>query len=101
MPSIEPYISPDQEHGGKEVSGGFVVAGGDSTELLEFCEEILDQVARLIHVFVIVARVFSVGFWRDDDLFSGLFERLYDSFIGVECFIGQDGRCGYVRQKSV
>ena len=34
--------------GSQEISSGFVVACGDGTELLEFAEEIFDQVARLI-----------------------------------------------------
>ena len=101
MPSIEPYISPHHEHCGQEVSGGFIVACGDGPELLEFSEEVLDQVTRLVHVFVIGARIFSVGFWRNDDLFSGPFERLYDSLVGVEGFIGKNGLGCDVRQKSV
>ena len=47
---------------GEEVSREFVEAGGDGAELLEFGEEVLDQMARLVQVFIIVARVFSVGF---------------------------------------
>ena len=35
---------------------GFVVAGGDGTELLELAEEVLDQVARFIELSVKVAR---------------------------------------------
>jgi hypothetical protein len=32
-------------HGGEEVSSGFIVAGGDGTELLELGEEVLDEMA--------------------------------------------------------
>ena len=35
---------------GQEISGGFVVAGGDGAELLEFGEEIFDQVSRFVEV---------------------------------------------------
>jgi hypothetical protein len=35
---------------GAEVSGGFVVMGCDGAELLEFCEEVLDQVSCFIEV---------------------------------------------------
>ena len=41
--------------GGEEISGGFVVAGGDGSELLEFAEEVFDQVARFVEFFVEVA----------------------------------------------
>ena len=34
--------------GGEEISCGFVIARGDSPELFEFAEEILDQVACLV-----------------------------------------------------
>ena len=42
--------------GGEEVARGLVVAGGDGTELLEFGEEVLDEVTRLVDVLVVVAR---------------------------------------------
>jgi hypothetical protein len=99
--SIEPYVSSDEEDSGKEVSGGFIVAGGDGTELLEFSEEVLDQVSRFVQVFIVGAGTFSVGFWRDDDLFSGLFKRFYDPLICIEGFVGKDGLGGDVRQKSI
>ena len=101
MSSIEPHVSSHHEHSSEEVSGGFIVAGGDGAELLESGEEVLDQVAGFVHVFVKGAGNFSVGFWRDDDLFSGLRERIYDSFIGIESFIGKDGLGCDVWQKSV
>jgi hypothetical protein len=81
--SIEPYIGSYKEYSGQEVSGRFIVAGGNAPELLESGEEVLDQVSRLVHVFVVGAGSFSVGFWRDDDLFSGPLEWFYDSLIGV------------------
>lgn len=62
MPSIEPYIGSHKEYSAKKVSGSFVVAGGDAPELLDFSEEVLDQMPRFIHVFVMGARIFSVGF---------------------------------------
>ena len=36
MSSIKPYISPSQEYGAEEVSGGFVIACSNSADLLEF-----------------------------------------------------------------
>jgi hypothetical protein len=37
---------------GEEISRGFVVTGCDGTILLEFAEEVLDEVACLVEVFV-------------------------------------------------
>jgi hypothetical protein len=40
---------------GEEISGGFVVARGDSAELLQLAVEVLDEVTRLVSGFVIGA----------------------------------------------
>ena len=52
--------------GGEEISGGFVVARSDGAELLELAEEILDEMARLVHLFVEETREFAVALGRDD-----------------------------------
>lgn len=101
MSSIEPYISPHKENSSKEVSGSFVVACGNGAELLEFCKEILDEMAGFVHVFVIGTLDFPVGFWRDDGFYSGPFKWFYDSLIGVKSFVSQHSPCRYVRQKSI
>jgi hypothetical protein len=99
--SIEPYKGSDQEHGGKKVSGCFVVAGGNSPELLEFGEEVFDQMSRLVHVFIVGAWILSVGFRWDNDLLACLFERFYDALIGVKGFVGKEGICRDVGQENV
>jgi len=38
--------------GGEEISCGFVVAGSDGPELLEFAEEIFDQVSCLVEFLI-------------------------------------------------
>jgi hypothetical protein len=101
VPSIEPYISSDHEYGSQEVSGSFIVACGDAPELLEFGEEIFDQVARFVQVFVVGAGCFSVGFWRYDNIFSGPFEWVYDSLIGIEGFISKDCFSRNIRQERI
>ena len=53
-------------YGGKEVCCGFVVACGDSAELLEFAKEVFDQVTRFKQVLIVRARFFVIGFgWND------------------------------------
>lgn len=101
MSSIEPHINPYHEDRCKKDLGGFIVTCGDGAELLEFGEEVLNQVARFVHIFIVGARSFSVGLWRDDDLFSCLFERFYDSFISIKRFIRKNGLCRDAWQKSV
>jgi hypothetical protein len=54
--SIEPNRSGGEVDGGKKILGGFVVAGGNRPELLEFAEEILDQVALFVEFAIEIAR---------------------------------------------
>jgi hypothetical protein len=44
--------------------------------------------ACLEEVFVIVTRVLAIGFGRNDDAFAGFFERLDDTLVGIEAFVG-------------
>ena len=46
---------------GEEVSGRLVVAGGDGAVLLELAEEVLDEVAGLVGVFVEIALNLAVA----------------------------------------
>ena len=46
---------------GKEIPGGFVVAGSDGAELFEFGTEIFDQVARFME-FLVKGRAALGGF---------------------------------------
>ena len=47
-------------YGTEEVFSSFVVAGGDSSILLEFSEEVFDAVTFFIEMFVIGALDFAV-----------------------------------------
>jgi len=55
---------------GQEISRGFVVTRGDRAELLEFAEEIPDQMPRLIKLLVIRARLLAVAFGWNNRFFS-------------------------------
>ena len=48
MSSIEPDRSRGEMDRGREIPGGFVVAGSDGAELFEFGTEIFDEVARFM-----------------------------------------------------
>src|SRR5215471_19900643 len=62
---MEPNRSGGEVDGGKEVSAGFVIAGCDRPELLEFGEEILDQVALFVEFSIEFARRQAVWSRRD------------------------------------
>jgi hypothetical protein len=51
---------------GQEISCSFVVTGSDGAELLEFGEEIFDEVSRFVEVLVKVARRQAASSRRDD-----------------------------------
>ena len=48
-------------NGSEEVASGLVIASGDGTKLLEFGQEVLDQVARFIEMPIELAGHPSVG----------------------------------------
>ena len=64
--SFEGEECADEMDGGGEADVGFVIAGGDATELLEIAEEVLDQVAPAIDREVAGDRADAVGLGRDD-----------------------------------
>jgi len=88
-------------YGGEEVSGGLVVAGGDGAELLEFGEEIFDEVACLEQVAIIVTADLAVGFGRDHHGLTGGDERVDDALLGVEGFVGDQCIGLYSRQQVI
>ena len=101
MSSIKPYISPNQEYGAEEVSGGFVIACVNSAELLEFEEEALDQMPGLVEFFIVLTRLFPVGFWRNNGLDPLLFKNVQDTLVGIKGFVGEQ-RVGFqIGQESV
>ena len=56
-------------------------------EFLQFAEEILDQVAPFVNVFVDVERLGAPGMLRDDDL--GLaFVHVFDDPVGIKSLVG-------------
>src|SRR4029077_15069894 len=65
---------------GEEISGGFVVASGDGAVLLELAEEILDEVACLIGVFVEIALNLAVALGRDHERLFPCKQRLDHPF---------------------
>ena len=76
-------------HGGEAVVG-FVVACGDATELLEIAEEILDQMAPLVHGEVAGDVTRPVGLGRDDGDGASVVQLGADP-VDVEGLVGKQG----------
>lgn len=75
----------------EEGTGPFIVSGCNSAVLLEFLEEILDQMSPLIHLFIVFALFDPVSLGRYNGLNFGLFEQIKNTFVRIISFIGQEG----------
>lgn len=88
---MKPDDGRSQLDGGEGMASGFVVACGDSAELFEFAEEILDQMACLIEFLIVGALDCTVGLGWNDPRCSGLEQPMNHSFIGIVALVGQQG----------
>ena len=68
MSSIKPDEGGGEIDGAQEGLGAFVVAGCDSSERLEFGEEILDQMPCFMPFLVVGTRLFPIFLRRHDAL---------------------------------
>ena len=87
--SSQPDEGTSQMDERQEGFGEFVVARGDTSELLDAAEETLDQIAALVDMPVERARVESIGTWRDDCL-AALCGNCFDKGIRVVALVGHD-----------
>ena len=81
------------DHGG-EAYVCLVTTHGNSLELLQFTEEVLDQVAPFVDVAVNLKRLFSTWHLRDDDFGAALVER-GDDPVGVKRLVGSAVAASY------
>ena len=86
---------------GEKVSRGLIITGRDSSELLELTDEILDQMARLVHLSIKVARRLAIALRWNHRGFARRQERFDHSLIGVEGFVGQQGIRPHLWQELV
>ena len=70
----------------------FIVPCGNGAVLLEFGEEVLNQVPGLIHVFIVVALLRAMCFGRDDGCDAGFRQQVEDSLLRM---------VGLIRQKCL
>ena len=87
--------------GSAEILCGLVVAGGDRTELLEFAEEVFDQVALFVEIAVEVARCEAVWPRRDDGGFAGAGQGFEDARVGIVGLVGDQPIGRHLRQQRV
>jgi len=85
----------------EEVPGGFVVAGGDTSEEFEFGEEVFNQVAGFVEFFIVFPLHLSVRFWRDDGLFTSLLQGFEHRLVGVEALVGDHCVGFQLRQQGI
>jgi hypothetical protein len=71
---------------GSEAGIGLVAAHGHALELLEFAEEVLDEMPPLVDLEINRERGFALGPLRDDDFRTALIQ-FSDDPVGVECFV--------------
>ena len=86
---------------GEEISGGFVVAGGDSAVLLDLAEEILDEVTCFVGIFVEIALNLAVALGRDHERFSACKQRLDYPLVGIESLVCQQDLGRHIGQQRV
>ena len=73
----------------RKLDGAFVVAGGERAVLLEFGEEVFNQMARFIEGLIIGARLEPIGFRGNDDRHPRLLQAGNDALLGVIGSIGE------------
>ena len=101
MSSVEPEYHGDKLDGSEERAGEFVVTCGDCSELFEFAEEALDEIAFAIEGEIRFALDEPIGFGRNDRCDAAFFQDLDQGvcIIGLVCEKGFrldlfEQRCG-------
>jgi len=87
--SFKPSERADQVQSREEVACGFLVARGDTSELLDIIEEAFDEVAFGVEREIAIARLLAIRFWWDDR-FDGSNLKAADEAIGVVAFVAED-----------
>ena len=87
--SSESKQRADEIDGGGEAGIGFVVTGGDTAELLDSLEEVLDQVSPLIHFCVVGNRRCAIRFGWDHSNSAPLVQYGAQGVV-VESFVGDE-----------
>jgi len=79
--------------GGEEISGKFVISGGDAPEILESAEAALDDVAPFVGAFAEWVESYSVGLVRNDRLGAAPDDFGAES-VAIIALVGGERACG-------
>ena len=101
MSSVEGDDGGGELDSGEKVALGLVVTGGAGAELLEFAEEILDQIPCLIVVAIVLPLLLAIALGWDDGGLARRLEREQDAGVRVVAAVGDEQRCGERRQQHV
>ena len=85
----------------EERCGAFIVSGCNGAELLEFFEEIFNQMARFIELFIVIPLIFTIRFRGDNGLYIRGLQRNNNTIIGIIGLIRQKSLRLYLRQKNI
>jgi len=86
---------------GEEISGGFVVTGGDGAVFLQFAEEVLDEMTCLIGISVEIALNRAVALGRNHERLSSCPQRFDHPLVGIEGLVCQQDLGRHTRQQRV
>ena len=87
---LDPIECADEGCGGNEISGEFVVAGGDAPPILDAAKVVFDFVAPSVEAFGAISFLVSIAAARDDRQGAFILDLLSD-FLAVVSLIGSDG----------
>ena len=80
----------------QKVSGGLLVAGGDTPKVLQAAEEALDPVTLLVQFLVVSRRVLPIAARRDHRGLAGCLENGAYPFVGIVALVADQSLCLYV-----
>ena len=101
MSSIKPNDDCREVYSTEEISCGLVVAGCYGSELLEFSEEIFDQMASFVDLPVELPWDLSVGFGRNDGELAGRREGGKDPLVGIIRLVREERVRLHAREQRV
>ena len=88
MWSIDGYDGCGEVYSSKEGGFCFIITCCNGSVLLDFLEEVFDEVPPFVGLLIVFALFFSVRFWRDDRFDASFFEQIQHTLqriIGLVC----------------
>ena len=83
------------------VLGGFELMSYTTLLIPRISEMILDEMARLVSLFIVIALDFAVALWRDHRRLSCREQWFDHTLVGVEGFVRQQSIGRHLRQQCI